>query len=114
MKDIYDTTMMCDGCNVCTHKETIHKEGFILRTWHCSKCNKLWYHPLDLENYKQYSDLKKKEFQVKLRSVGNSWIVSIPKEIIRFEEIQTTNIVNLSLDEPGRVILRFTRVRKIY
>jgi hypothetical protein len=44
--------------------------------------------------------------------VGNSWIVSIPKEIIRFEEISAAKVINLNLDEPGKVVLKFTRVRR--
>ena len=114
MKDIYDVTMVCDVCNVQTQKGNVEKEGFILRVWGCPQCKKQWYHPLDFQNYKEFSTLRKKEFQVKLRAVGNSWIVSIPMEIIRFGEISTTKIVNLNLDEPGRIILKFTRLRKVY
>jgi len=114
MKDIYDATMVCDVCHNETQKSSVERDGFSLRTWHCLRCDKQWYHPVDLENYKEYAELKKKKFQVKLRTVGNSWIVSIPKEIIRFEEIERTKMVNLSLDEPGRIVLRFMRVQKVY
>ncbi len=114
MKDMYEASLLCEDCHAKTEKGRIQKEGFSLRIWQCPKCKKQWYHPLDLENYKAFQELKNKDFQVKLRSVGNSWIVSIPKEIIRFEEISATKIVNLHLDEPGRVVVRFTRVRKIY
>ena len=114
MEDIYDAIVVCDICQGNTQKGNIHKDGFLIRNWECFGCHKQWYHPLDLENYRLYTELKKKEFQVKLRSVGNSWIVSIPKEIIRFEEIQTTKIVNLHLDQPGKVVLRFSHIRKVY
>ncbi len=114
MQDIYNTTIICDSCNGKTQKSYVTKEGFDIRTWHCMRCNKQWYHPSDVEAYKEFLQLKKKDFQVKLREVGNSWIVSIPKEIIRFEEIQATKMVKLSMDEPGKVILKFTRVRKVY
>jgi len=114
MKDIYDATILCDSCNGRTQKSPVVKDGFALRSWYCSRCEKHWYHPLDLQNYKEFIELRKRDFQVKLREVGNSWIVSIPKEIIRFEEISATKIVNMSLDEPGRITLRFTRVRKLY
>ena len=112
MKDIFDSTMLCDQCNGKTEKTQVSKDGFVLRAWKCNKCNKLWFHPLDLRDYQDYIELRKKDFQVKLREVGNSWIVSIPKEIIRFEEISTAKVISLNLDEPGKVVLKFTRVRR--
>ena len=53
MKDIYNAMVMCDNCHVHTHKGTVHREGFLLRNWQCPRCSKQWYHPLDLENYKE-------------------------------------------------------------
>ena len=113
MKDIYDATLMCENCNVKTIKQVVIKDGFQMRTWSCPKCGKHWFHPTDLEAYKGFIELRKREFQVKLREVGNSWIVSIPKEIIRFEEISLTRVVNLNMDEPGKVILWFKKVKKV-
>lgn len=114
MRDIYETTMLCDKCQKETQKSTVERDGFSLRTWHCFSCGEKWYHPSDLEEYQRFMKLKERDFHVKLRSVGNSWIVSIPKEIIRFQEITATKVVNLQMDEPGKVILRFTQVRKVY
>jgi nitrate reductase beta subunit len=114
MAEIYDTLIVCDSCNVKTRKETINREGFELRAWVCPSCKKHWYHPTDIEDYKRYQILKQRDFEVKLREVGNSWVVSVPKEIIRFEEISATKLVRLNVDEPGKVVLRFTQVKKIY
>ena len=67
-----------------------------------------------MKAYERYLQLKKKDFQVKLRSVGNSWVISIPKEIIRFQQDKTkTQIVKLNLDEPGKITLKFARIRKL-
>jgi len=114
MKDIYGATVLCDSCGGKTQKSYVTKNSFDIRTWHCLRCQKQWYHPLDMRAYNEYMNLKKKEFEVKLRSVGNSYIVSIPKEIVRFQEISTTKVVHLSLEDPGKVILTFHRVRKVY
>lgn len=114
MKDVYEATILCDECRGKTQKSYVTKNNFDIRTWHCVRCNKQWYHPLDMQEYEEFMQLKKKEFEVKLRSVGNSWIVSIPKEIVRFQEISTTKVVRLSLDDPGRLILTFRRVGKVY
>ncbi|MBT3324061.1 hypothetical protein HN681_03625 [archaeon] len=113
MKDIYNTTILCDKCSSKTIKGHVTKNGFDIRLWHCPKCKKQWYHPLDIEAYKEYIELKKKDYKVKLRPVGNSWVISIPKEIINFQQDQTeTKIVSLSMDEPGKLSLKFKRVRK--
>ncbi len=113
MKDVYNSTMLCEECNSKTEKTTVSKDGFLIRAWKCNRCNKYWYHPLDMRDYQDYIVLRKRDFQVKLREVGNSWIVSIPKEIIRFEEISTAKVISLNLDEPGKVVLKFTKIRRI-
>lgn len=112
--DIFDANMMCNTCEEQTQKRTLRREGFILRCWTCSSCKKQWIHPLDLQEYKEFQELKKKRFEVKLREVGNSWIVSIPRDIIRFQEITTKRLVCLSMNEPDKIIITFAQVRKIY
>ena len=86
MADIYNTTILCEDCNRKTIKSYIIKEGYKIRTWECTICGKRWFHPLDLQEYNNFEKLKQKEFRVKLRFVGNSYIVSIPREIIDFQE----------------------------
>ncbi|MBI2672895.1 hypothetical protein HYX19_01420 [Candidatus Woesearchaeota archaeon] len=124
MKDIYENTILCDTCHIKTIKGQTTKEGFPIRTWKCSKCNQVWYHPGDLQDFENFSRLKNKTFQVKLRMVGNSYAVSIPREIIEFEEMRTSlheeikremkdmeNLMNkmvyLSMEGPDRVSLSF-------
>jgi len=109
MADIYDTTIICDQCNKPTEKEIIIKNGFKIRSWHCRRCNKRWFHPKDMDEYEDFMKLKKRDFQVKLRLVGNSWAISIPKEIIDYEEVRQGKKVRLCLDEPGRLSLFFMR-----
>ncbi len=113
MADIYDTTLLCDECKTQLQKSFTIKNGFKMRSWHCPKCNKQWIHPKDEEEYKQYIELKRREFEVKLRQVGNSWSVSIPKEVIRFEEVTKTEIVRMSMDEPGKLTIFFSKIRRI-
>ncbi|MBI5798227.1 hypothetical protein HZA98_04985 [Candidatus Woesearchaeota archaeon] len=115
MKDIYEAELLCEHCRKATHKSLVHKEGFPIRSWHCLHCNQQWFHPGDLENFKAYQHLRERSFHVKMREVGNSWIISIPKEIVHFQELQDAEkIVQIHIDEPGRVIISFSRVRKIY
>ncbi|MBI2666910.1 hypothetical protein HYX13_04820, partial [Candidatus Woesearchaeota archaeon] len=99
---------------------TLH-DGFELRAWECQKCSSVIYHPSDLRDYEDYKKLRKQNFNVKLRLVGNSFCVSIPKEIIDFQnemlneleqeqrqmERKITQLVRLNLEEPGKIGLFF-------
>jgi len=114
--DIFDNIIVCRDCNKETNRTITDKEGFKLRSFICPNCNKVWLHPKDEEAYKEYIKLRSKPFKVKLRFVGNSYIVSIPKEIIEFEDIERrlNKIIEMSLEEPGKLTLLFSRVRKLY
>jgi len=118
MTDLFNTTILCEDCNRKTSKGELLKDGFRLRYWNCENCNKKWFHPLDKQNYEDFQKLKQKEFHVKLRMVGNSYTVSIPREIIDFEEEfdrEMNKLINLSLDEPGKIsIFLRKRIRKVY
>lgn len=113
MADIYDTTMLCDECSTKLEKSFAIKNGFRLRSWYCPKCNKQWIHPKDEQDYNHFVELKKREFEVKLRQIGNSWAVSIPKEFIRFEEVTKTEVIRMSMDSPGKLTILFKRTKRV-
>ncbi len=116
MKDIFEAEVLCPDCKTKTERKAILKEGYRIRFFYCPKCSTKIYHPLDLEKYKAFKKLKQREFQVKLRMVGNSFSVTIPKEIIDFEENfkdmeqEMDKIMRLTLDEPGKLSLYFRRL----
>lgn len=125
MADIYENIILCNKCNKKTERSFIVKDGFKIRTWQCPICKKQWPHPLDLQEYENFSKIKNKNFQVKLRMVGNSYTVSIPREIIDFErdiqremtqmERRMERIIYMSLEEPEKLSLFFTnKIRKFY
>lgn len=115
--DIYDNPILCKKCNKQMNKIVINKENYQLRAWKCSKCNLTQIHPLDEEKYNDFMKLRQRDFEVKLRMVGNSFCISIPKEIIDFEkEMQTkmNNMVRMSLEGPEKLSLYFTdKIKKI-
>ena len=95
----------------------INKNNFILRAVECKKCSSKIIHPKDEQEYINFSNLKKKQFTVKMRFVGNSYAVSIPKEIVTFMKDQERimdNMVSLCLEEFGRVRLDFTYPKERY
>lgn len=110
MTDVFDNIVLCKNCNTKMSKQTIEKCGFAIRSLQCSKCGNKIYHPADIGEYKKFSDLKNKLFKVKLRVVGNSYTVSIPKEIVEFiheQERMMNDIVDLCFEEAGRLSLVF-------
>ena len=118
MTDIFDTTIVCDQCNQETIKKTIEKDGFPIRSCECPSCHKQWHHPLDIQDYENFKRLKQKQFEVKLRLVGNSYTVSIPREIIEFEEEwrkemeKMDHMMRLALEGPDKLSIFFTRRMK--
>jgi hypothetical protein len=90
----------------------ISKNGFNLRIKKCDKCSEILIHPEDRLEYENFMRLKKKEFEVKMRMVGNSYAVSIPREIVDFmkdQERMVNDMVRLSFEDFGKVSLMFNR-----
>jgi Zn-finger nucleic acid-binding protein len=84
MLDIFDNQILCKNCKVEMQKTIIRRNGFELRAIECPRCKEQIIHPADLNASQQFNDLKGKTFSVKLRMVGNSHAISIPKEIVDF------------------------------
>ncbi|MEK6856070.1 MAG: hypothetical protein AABX66_02850 [Nanoarchaeota archaeon] len=84
MTDIFDTRVVCKHCNREMQKTLVERDGLELRAVRCPNCKDVIVHPADLNGIEHFKDLKDKEFNVKLRMVGNSHTISIPKEIIDF------------------------------
>jgi len=105
MKDIWENTIVCNECGSKTKKITINKENFDIRTWQCIKCGKEWHHPIDSNSYLQWKKIKNGKFRVKLRQVGNSITVSIPKEIVNFEKLKTGEEGEWKLEKPNKLTL---------
>lgn len=114
MKDIFDAKILCKGCNVEMKLTELEKSGIKIRAVQCPKCKDKIFHPTDLNKLKRYNDLRGKTYNVKLRMVGNSHAISIPKEIVDF--INDTNrrmsrhmddMVRLAFEDFGRISLDF-------
>ena len=118
MEDLFNQKVLCNHCNVQMQKGTAQKEGYTLRALHCPSCNKKVFHPGDLEELRHFQRIKEKEFRVKLRMVGNSYTISIPKEIINFQEEMQEEMeesIRMCLEEPEKLSIFFSkRLRKLY
>ena len=110
MADIFDNQILCNNCRRVMKPTLLNKNGFNLRAIKCEKCNNTIFHPADKKEYDDFMRLKQKELNVKMRMVGNSYAVSIPREIVDFmhdQENMMNNMVKLCFEEAGRISLMF-------
>ncbi|MCX8159254.1 MAG: hypothetical protein N3D20_03155 [Candidatus Pacearchaeota archaeon] len=114
MADIFDTKIMCKKCDKEMEKCIVSKQGVELRAVRCKKCGNEIIHPADLNCLEHFNDLKGKKFNVKLRVVGNSHAISIPKEIINFINEQhkrmrkeMDDMVRLAFEDFGKISISF-------
>jgi len=110
MNDLFDNAILCKKCKKEMKKDIVSRNGFNLRIVKCPKCNEIIVHPADKQEYENFMRLKQKEFEVKMRMVGNSYTVSIPREIVDFMKEQEriiNNMVRMSFEDTGRLKLMF-------
>jgi hypothetical protein len=110
MTDIFDNIILCAKCNKKMEHADVEKDGFVLRIIKCSDCGNKIVHPEDKKEYENFINLRNKQFNVKMRFVGNSYAVSIPKEIVDFMKEQEKimdYMVSLCFEEFGKISLNF-------
>jgi Zn finger protein HypA/HybF involved in hydrogenase expression len=86
--DIFDAEILCKQCKKEMDKTIVNRDGFELRAVQCPQCKQQIIHPADINGLEHFKQLREKTFNVKLRVVGNSHAISIPKEIVEFIEDQ--------------------------
>jgi len=117
MTDIFDNIILCKKCGKKMQKAQAVKNGFVFRILVCpdKKCNEKIIHPVDEQEYKKFINLKNKEFHVKMRLVGNSYAVSIPKEIVSFMNTQEkimNDMVRLCFEDLNKLSLNFEKEKE--
>jgi hypothetical protein len=110
MEDIFSNTILCGKCDKKMEHGLLTRNGFNLRVVKCKNCGKSIIHPEDKKEYEEFVRLKEKEYNVKMRMVGNSYAVSIPREIVDFMHEQENimdDMVRLCFKEAGKISLNF-------
>ncbi len=114
MTDVFDEKILCRKCNVEMKQGVIEKNGLQLRAVKCHNCQRNIIHPADLNASERFNNLRGRTFNVKLRVVGNSHAVSIPKEIVDFMNEQHRQVksnmddmVRLCMEDFKRLSLNF-------
>ena len=112
MADIFNETISCKECKTEMKHIIVNKNSFELRAIQCPKCKKQIVHPADINGLENFKNLKGKTYNVKLRLVGNSHAVSIPKEIVEFmhqQERMMDDMVHLCFEDMHKLSLNFGR-----
>ena len=112
MADIFNETISCKECKTEMKHIIVNKNSFELRAIQCPKCKKQIVHPADINGLENFKNLKGKTYNVKLRLVGNSHAVSIPKEIVEFmhqQERMMDDMVRLCFEDMHKLSLNFGR-----
>ena len=115
MTDLFNNKILCGKCDVKMHPGEAEKNGFVLRIVSCPKCKNVIIHPKDEQEYKEFLKLREKQYRVKMRVVGNSYAVSIPREIVNFikeQEKIMDNMVRLCFDDSRKLSLMFGEDRR--
>jgi hypothetical protein len=110
MNDIFDNPILCKNCRKEMQKKRIEKDGFILRIVECPNCKMKIMHPANEMEYSRFNQLRNKTFRIKMRIVGNSYAVSIPREIVNFIKTQEKimdDMVRMCFDDSRRLSLFF-------
>jgi len=108
--DIFENEILCKNCHKTMKPMLVTRNGFNLRVLKCQKCGALIVHPADKAEYENFMKLKNKEFEVKMRMVGNSYSVSIPREIVDFmhdQENMMNNMVKMCFHDANKLSLMF-------
>ena len=118
--DLFEHTVLCNKCDKRMKKIIVERNGFKIRALECPECGHRTYHPADAEELNKFNQLRNQNFKVKLRLVGNSYAVSIPREIVDFfreageerSEMQKMHekmekMVTLALEQANKVSLSF-------
>lgn len=110
MTDIFDTLILCKKCHKEMYPTEIMKEGIEIRAVQCPNCKDTVYHPADIDKLNHFRGLRGKTFNVKLRMIGNSHAISIPKEIIDFmneQEQMMDEMVRLCFEDMRKLRIEF-------
>jgi hypothetical protein len=116
MADIFENTILCKNCNIKMKQAKLIRNGFEMRALLCERCGNKIIHPDDEVEYGKFLGLRGKIFKVKMRIVGNSYAVSIPKEIVEFmhdQEKLMDDIVRVAFNDAKKLSLMFGEGKEV-
>ncbi len=85
-KTIYEDELECE-CSGTMKPKLFNVEGFDVRGWQCKKCSRIDYSD-DINLALTIKKYRKKGAMLKLRKVGDTVVITIPKEIREALELE--------------------------
>ena len=83
-------------CGNMASKSTVKYKDYEVRGWVCKKCKREYLHPEDSLKISKLEALKKNHIRVKIRTVGQSLVITLPKEIAELYGLEKGETVELS------------------
>ena len=83
-------------CGGMAGKSTVNYKGYEVRGWTCKKCKKEYIHPEDSLKISKLEALKKNGIKVKVRTVGQSLVITLPKELVELYGLEKGEFVELT------------------
>lgn len=82
-------------CGNMASRSTIKYNDYEIRGWICKKCMKEYIHPEDSLKISKIEALKKSGIKVKIRTVGQSLVITLPKELAEVYNLEKGEMVEL-------------------
>ncbi len=83
-------------CGGKASRSTVKYKDYEVRGWVCKKCKKEYINPEDSLKISKMEALKKSGVKVKIRNVGQSLVITLPKELAELYGLQKGETVELS------------------
>ena len=90
-------------CGHMASKSTVKHKDYEVRGWVCKKCKKEYIHPEDSIKISKLEALKKTGIKVKIRTVGQSLVITLPKELAELYELEQGEMVELTPENLRRI-----------
>ena len=94
-------------CGGMASRSTVKYKDYKLRGWVCKKCKKEYIHPEDSLKISKLVALKKSRVKVKIRTVGQSLVITLPKKIAELYDLQKGESVELSPETLKKIEIEF-------
>ena len=83
-------------CGSMAGKSTVKYKDYEVRGWVCKKCKKEYAHPEDSIKISKIEALKKNGLRVKVRTVGQSLVITLQKELVELYGLEKGEMVELT------------------
>ncbi len=95
------------SCGSFAVKGTLTYKKYSVRGWVCKKCGEKYIHPQDSMKISVFEKLKKKNFAIKVGTLGSSFVIRIPKEFAAIYSIEKGRQVILKPESLRNIQIKF-------